>query len=255
MKITISFATRGRANELIFCLANYIINADDNSNVEYICMVDHDDSETIEALNKIVNLANVYGAEISYNISTTVYGYEELERYHNKAGEIFTGDCIFLPGDDTFPITKGWDTKLRESLIPHLDEPVWIGIMSLNEYWKGYATMVGINRKWYEITNLVTGTRATDVFLPNVAKRCGAKYVQPEIDFVHLQRGKLDMSYEKDGKVHMIYGLPSDGRSGFNRDTGKRISPMYEVHEGIGLERVTAAANKIKKWMEHNGKS
>jgi len=254
MKVSIAIATKGRTNEFIFSLTSYIINADDNSNVEYIIMVDHDDLETIDALEKIVNLAHVYGAEIKIFVSDTVYGYEELERYWEKAGEIFTGDCIIPTGDDNFPITKGWDTRIIEVLAPYLDEPTWIGIVPLNEHWKGYATMVGINRKWYEITGRVTGTRAMDVFIPNVVKRCNVKCVRPDVDFIHLQRGKLDMSYEKDGKVHLIYGLPSDGRSGFNRNTGERIPPMYEVHEGVGLERVEDTANKLKKWMEQNGK-
>ena len=246
MKITISFATRGRASELIFCLSSYIINAEDNSNVEYICMVDYDDTETIQAIEKVNPIAYVYGAEIKYYVSDTIHEYKELERYHNKAGQKFTGDCIFLPGDDTFPITKGWDTDIRIALAPYLSEPVWIGIISLNEYWKGYATMAGINRKRYEITNVVTGTRDTDGFLPRVAQLSGAKHIQLSVDFIHLQRGKKEMNYIKDGKSYTIYGLPNDGKS--------RMPATYNSAEGEGLQRVQKAANKIKEWMAENGK-
>jgi hypothetical protein len=67
------------------------------------------------------------------------------------------------------------------------------------------------------------------------------------VDFIHLQRGKGEMSYIKDGKSYTIYGLPNDGKS--------RMSAKYNSAEGEGLRRVQKAANKIKEWMIENGKS
>ena len=50
MKISVVYTTRKRPHELIYSLASFINNADDNKNVEYIFTLDPDDNETKEAL-------------------------------------------------------------------------------------------------------------------------------------------------------------------------------------------------------------
>ncbi|MHA1987688.1 MAG: hypothetical protein ACW98D_13720 [Promethearchaeota archaeon] len=249
MKISVMWMTRKRSHELIYSLASFINNADDSGNIEYIFTLDPDDEETRIALEKVVLMAFAQDAELICTVMDKRYGYAELEQYQNKAGELFTGECLFILNDDLLCISQGWDTKMREVLEPKKDVPAWIGLAPINEWWKGTPTFVGINRKWYEIVGRVSGTRATDGYLKLVGQLIGMPPVTPDVQFLHLQRGKKVMEYDKK-KDKMIYGLPDDGAGGYT--TKKNIEPKYVFESGIGKQRLDEDVNKLKKWMEKN---
>ena len=92
--------TRKRSHELIYSLSSFIMNANDNTNIEYIMALDPDDKETVTALEKISGMCCVQGAEIVYCMTDKRYGYEELEQYQNLAGKIFTGECLLIMNDE-----------------------------------------------------------------------------------------------------------------------------------------------------------
>ena len=52
MKISLMWPTRKRTSELVFSLSSFIQRAKDNSNIEYIVVIDPDDTETSEALER-----------------------------------------------------------------------------------------------------------------------------------------------------------------------------------------------------------
>ena len=225
MKISIMWMTRKRSHELIYSLSSFIMNANDNSNIEYIMVLDPDDQETVNALEKISGMCYVQDAEINYCVTDKRYGYEELEQYQNLAGKIFTGECLMIMNDDVVCVNKGWDDELRNVLKPHINSPAWIGISGANEEWKGYTTFVGINRKWYETTGRVSGNRATDDYLQDLGTAANIKPLTPKLEIVHLQRGRGAIEFIKDGQKRRIPGLPDDGMGGYPTKTPK--PPKY----------------------------
>ena len=251
MKISVLWMTRKRTDELIFSISSFIHRAKDNSNVEYIVALDPDDNESVRALENIVPMAYCYDVEIKYFTTDKRYGYAELEQYQNKAGELFNGESLFIMNDDLICVSDNWDEEFRKVLEPVTEKPVWIGVAPLNERWKGISTFVGINRKWYEITGRVSGTRATDGYLPIVGDEVGISPVQPDIKLLHLQRGKGQMEYYEDGKKKVIYGLDSDEvAAGYS--SKNPVPPKYAFHEGIGKQRIEEDVNKLLKWKEEN---
>ena len=140
MKISIMWMTRNRSYELVYSLCSFIMKAKDNSNIEYIVISDPDDSDTIDALEKI--------------------------------------------------------------------KPI-------NEKWKGSTAFVGINRKWYEVTNRVSGNRATDGYISDLGKELGLEPLRPIVEMLHLQRGKGEINFNWDGKDYVTKGLDDDGLGGY----------------------------------------
>jgi hypothetical protein len=170
------------------------MNADNNDQIEYIIIIDDDDDESKHALaeSKVI-------FQSLYNVSLKVYtverlGYGKLHHYHNLAANIFTGDCLLERNDDHFCVTKGWDSKVRESIMPYKNEPIVIHQKGINEnVW--WATAPGINRKWYEVAtnNGEIGVFADvgiDVWLLRYAEAAGRRVVEAGYDMMSMQRGE-----------------------------------------------------------------
>ena len=96
----------------------------------------------------------------------------------------------------------------------------------MNEYWKGTPNFVGINRKWYETTGRVSGTRATDGYIKLVGNAAKIEMVDPKFNFLHLQRGKANFDYNYNGETKVAFGLPDDGAGGY--PTKNPIPQKYE---------------------------
>jgi len=252
MKISLMWPTRKRPSELVFSLSSFIQRAKNNSEIEYIVVIDPDDSETMNALEVITPMAYCYDAEIVCLTSDKRYGYEELEEYQNQAGKIFSGECFFICNDDLICVDNDWDEKFRDVLDNKTNTPAWIGISPLNEKWKGNTTFVGVNRKWYEITKRISGTRATDGYIPIVGEKTNITPLLPDIKMLHLQRGKEMMKYnDSDGVEKTIFGLPSDDTAaGFSSKNPK--PPKYEFHEGVGQERILEDVKNLLEWRKIN---
>ena len=256
MKISLMWPTRDRVPELIFSLSSFIQRAKDNSNIEYIVVVDPDDEETQIALERITPMVYCYGAEIICLMSDKRYGYAELEQYQNRAGEIFSGECLFICNDDLICLSNDWDEEFRKVLKPVIDKPSWIGLSPLNEKWKGSTTFVGINRKWYDVVGRVSGTRATDGYLPLVGEGTKIKPILPNIKLLHLQRGKGAMEYFDgdnwgEGNRKFVHGLSND-ETAAGYSSKNPVPPKYEFHEGIGKERLDEDIRKLLEWRSIN---
>ena len=229
MKISVMWMTRKRSHELIYSLSSFIHNADDNKNIEYIFVTDPDDDETPEALEKIVPMAHAHLAELTHLVANKRYGYVELERYQNLAASKFTGECMISFADDNICIEKGWDTEIRKGLESRKGEPAIIAITPLNETWKGFSTIVGINREWYKRTNRFSGNRATDMYLTDLSKEAGLESIRPDVKTLHLQRGKGSTGIvQVNGVNQEIWGLPpEDDFGGYN---AKKPKPPKYYH-------------------------
>lgn len=223
--------TRKRSHELIYSISSFIMNANNNEDIEYIIISDPDDTETINALEKVVVMCSVHGAEIISATTDKRYGYEELEAYQNLAGQIFSGECLMIMNDDVICMNKGWDDEIRSTLSTSINKPAWIGIAGANEQWKGFTTFVGVNRKWYEMTNRISGNRATDHYLQDLGISAGIKPLTPKLEILHLQRGKNAIEYIKDGKKKVIPGLPDDGLGGHPTKTPKPPKYYHKMFE------------------------
>ena len=216
MKISLMWMTRKRSHELIYSLSSFIMNANDNKNIEYIIITDPDDEQTIPGLEKIIGMSCVQNAQISYCVADKRYGYEELEQYQNLAGTVFTGECLMIINDDVVCITKGWDDELRKTLKPCVGTP---------SFFIAHIACLGINRKWYETVGRVSGNRATDDYLIDLATAARIKPLNPKLEIVHIQRGRSLVQFFKDGHKHFIPGLPDDGLGGYPTKTPK--PPKY----------------------------
>jgi len=253
MKISVVWVTRKRSHELVYSLSSFIQNADDNKNIEYFFALDPDDKETEDALTKISPMCYANDAQLFCFVMDKRYGYGELEQYQNKAGELFTGECLFIFNDDLICIGRGWDTALRNTISPFKEEPFWIAAVPLNEIWKGTPTFIGINRKWYEIVGRVSGNRATDGYLKLVGQATGIFPLNTNMKLLHLQRGKGEMDYYDDGGAKkLIFGLPDDGAGGYSTKT--KIDQKYTFTDGIGKQRLDEDIAKLKKWKNEHGK-
>ena len=230
MKISVMWMTRKRSHELIYSLSSFIHNADDNENIEYIFVTDPDDDETPEALEKIVPMAHAHVAELTHLVADERYGYVELERYQNLAASKFTGECMISFADDNICIGKGWDTEIRKGLISRKGRPAIISITPLNEIWKGFSTIVGVNREWYNRTNRFSGNRATDMYLTDLSKAAALEPIRPDVKTLHLQRGMTKGAgvMIHNGQKRKIWGLPSeDDFGGYN---AKKPQPPKYYH-------------------------
>ena len=259
MKITVMWMTRKRSHELIYSLSSFIHKANDNKNVEYIIALDPDDNETLNGLEKIYLMSQVDDANISYCVSEKRYGYEELEQYQNMVGNLFTGDCLLIMNDDIICLTKGWDDEVIKVVEPTKEKPCWIGLSGLNESWKGSTTFVGINRKWYDVTNRVSGNRGTDGYISDLGKALNLEPLKPKLDMIHLQRGKGTIEYQYKGREYKLHGLPDDGAGGY--PTASPIPPKYYHNPNEfqnpntdfveGKKRFDEDFNNLKQWFDN----
>jgi len=253
MKISVVWVTRKRSHELVYSLSSFIQNANDNKNIEYFFALDPDDKETEDALTKISPMCYANDAQLFCFVMDKRYGYGELEQYQNKAGELFTGECLFIFNDDLICIERGWDTNLRNAIKPFREEPFWIASVPLNEIWKGTPTFVGINRKWYEIIGRVSGSRATDGYLKLVGIGAGILPLNANMKMLHLQRGKGEMDYYDDGGAKkLIFGLPDDGAGGYS--TKVKVPAKYWLDHEEGKQRIEEDVLKLRKWKNEHGK-
>ena len=225
MKISIMWMTRKRSHELVYSISSFILNANNNTDVEYIVVIDPDDVETEKALEKISRMCCVHDASIIYCVADKRYGYEELEQYQNLAGKVFTGEGFLIMNDDIVCLNRGWDDEVRKVLSSSMNEPKWLGLSGINERWKGSTTFVGINRKWYDVVGRVSGNRATDSYLSDIGKAAGIEPLRPDLQMIHLQRGRTELEYERNGKLYKVHGLPDDGMGGYPTKTPK--PPKY----------------------------
>ena len=259
MKVSLMWMTRKRSHELVYSLASFIHKANDNLNVEYVIAIDPDDSETLEGLEKIYMMSQADDANISYCVADKRYGYEELEQYQNMVGELFTGDCLIIMNDDIICLTKGWDDEVRKVLKTNLDRPSWIGLSGINEKWKGSNTFVGINRKWYDITGKVSGNRGTDGYISDLGKALKLEPLRPNLDMIHLQRGKGEIQFEWNNKVYKLHGLPDDGVGGYPTRTPKPPKYYHNPKEFEnpatdfieGKRRFDSDFKKLKEWLDN----
>ena len=210
MKISAMWMTRKRSHELIYSVCSFLHKADDNSNIEYIFITDPDDNETVEALEKIAPMAHAHHAELTHITAKERFGYGSLEKYQNTVAKQFTGECLISFADDNICIQQGWDTAIRNELIKRQENPAWLSITPLNEIWKGYPTIVGINRAWYKKTQRFSGTRASDIYISDLGKSANISPMLPKVDTLHLQRGRTTMKYQKDNKNYQIFCLPAE---------------------------------------------
>jgi hypothetical protein len=240
MKISIYWPTRKRAHSLMVSLSSYIMNATNNEQIEYIVIIDDDDTESAKALNeaKIIFKA-------SHNVNIKIFtverlGYAKLHHYHNLAAMHFTGDCLLERNDDHFCLTRGWDDKVRESIYPYKDEPIVIHQKGKNEgVW--WATAPGINRKWYEVStnNGEIGAFADvgiDVWLLRYAEQSGMKVIKAGYDMMSMQRGA-----EHAGKIAGDQ-LPDDDVLNDRRVAQKISEP--DVRERL--------IQNLKNWKDEN---
>ena len=213
MKISVMWMTRNRPYELIYSLSSFIIRAKNNSDVEYIVISDPDDVETSDALKKIKPM--VFDTDIISLVAPQRYGYEELEMYQNQVGKVFTGECLLIVNDDIICLNENWDEEIRKVLRHQTKIPRWIGLSGVNEKWKGSTTFVGINRKWYEVTNKVSGNRSTDGYISDLGKKLNLDPLRPTVEMLHLQRGKGEINFIWDNKYYTTKGLDDDGLGGY----------------------------------------
>ena len=216
MKISMMWMTRKRSHELVYSLSSFIMNANNNKDIEYIVTADPDDNETVTALEKIVGMTCANDAEITYCAADKRYGYEELEAYQNLGASIFTGECLMVINDDVVCLKKGWDDNLRNELVKSIDKPVWID---------AHIACLGINRKWYETVGSFAGSRASDEYLRDLGIAANIDPLKPLMEIVHIQRGRDQIKFFKDGQQKIIPGLPDDGIGGYPTKTPK--PPKY----------------------------
>lgn len=217
-------------------LSSYIMNADDNTQIEYIVIIDNDDEESVKALEeaKIIFRA-LHNVNLEV-ITIDRLGYGKLHHYHNIAAKKFTGDCLLERNDDHFCITKGWDTIVCNSIEPYKNEPIVIHQKGLNEtVW--WATAPGINRKWYDVSTNNGKLDAfaevgIDVWLMRYAEDCGLKVIPAGYQMISMQRGE-----EHSGKVGGIQNqLPEDEvleerrNSANNRSSDPELRKQHNIN-------------------------
>ena len=234
MKISAMWMTRKRSHELIYSVCSFLHKADDNNNIEYIFITDPDDTETVDALEKLVPMAHAHGAEFTHISAPERFGYGSLEKYQNAAAEQFSGECIISFADDNICLQQGWDTAIRTELIKRQGTPAWLSITPLNELWKGYPTIVGINRAWYEKTGRFSGTRATDIYISDLGTKANIQPMIPNIETLHLQRGRTTSEYQKNGTTRKIFCLPAeDDFGGIHAKKEIKPSVYHKDHKGM----------------------
>tara|TARA_R110002051_G_C8700695_1_gene494356 strand:- start:879 stop:1535 length:657 start_codon:yes stop_codon:yes gene_type:complete len=212
------------------------MNADDNTQIEYIVIIDNDDEESVKALEeaKIIFRA-LHNVNLEV-ITIDRLGYGKLHHYHNIAAKKFTGDCLLERNDDHFCITKGWDTIVCNSIEPYKNEPIVIHQKGLNEtVW--WATAPGINRKWYDVSTNNGKLDAfaevgIDVWLMRYAEDCGLKVIPAGYQMISMQRGE-----EHSGKVGGIQNqLPEDEvleerrNSANNRSSDPELRKQHNIN-------------------------
>ena len=227
-KLSMYWVTRKRSHSLMVSLSSYIMNADDNSKIEYIVIMDDDDEESEKALQEAkLIFQSLYGVELKIFVVERV-GYGALHYYHNLAAINFTGDCLLLRNDDHFCLTEGWDTKMHGLVKQYKDEPIVIHQKGVNEkIW--WSTAPGINRKWYDVSTnngeiAAFSDVGCDVWLLRIAEQAGRAVVYSPYTMMSMQRGE-----EHSHKVGKENQLPNDEVLEDRRNAEKVSEP--EVRE------------------------
>ena len=225
MKVTMYCPSRNRWGYLGYSISSWIQNATNPKSVEIIVAIDEDDYNTKRAVEQINRCVEASGGNSVKTVITERYGYEYLDKYHNEAGKIFTGESFITLGDEMICGTRGWDEELINLLKPNVDKPtfVWVDCDANNfAYGKPHPLprVYGINRKWYEKTKKIAGWRAADVYYSRLLGHVGdfVNVIHPKFEVLNL-REESDITFNEGRGGHMERGHFDDLVPGeFERD-------------------------------------
>lgn len=90
------------------CIQSIVDTADSQDSFEICLRLHRDDHETIQALPRLLYLAQ----KVRVVIGLPMSGYGDLSRFYDEAIAIANGDWIWVMNDDVTVEGNGWDTKL-----------------------------------------------------------------------------------------------------------------------------------------------
>ena len=132
MKISVTVASRQRTHRLIDGIHGLIELADNVDSIEFLCRFDDDDEHSY---NQFKNCCDKDLGQ--YNIKCYIgkrFGYGNLQKYFHELIELSTSPIIFLYTDSVMMETKGWDSILKDKLLPENYESIKPGKYPLEKF-------------------------------------------------------------------------------------------------------------------------
>lgn len=167
MKVSVLLPTRSRPKSFLKSIISLIDNADNfHNNVEILVAMDTDDFHKYTDVMNI--LINDYNCK---NIKLYVcerLGYGKLNIYINNLCKLSTGNWLFLWNDDSYIVSKHWDTNI----LKHNDEFKIINPRCTNGDFGGMPFPI-IPKIWFDITGCFSKHFACDTWVQRVGSYLG----------------------------------------------------------------------------------
>jgi hypothetical protein len=167
MKVSVLLPTRSRPKSFLKSIISLIDNADNfHNNVEILVAMDTDDFHKYTDVMNI--LINDYNCK---NIKLYVcerLGYRKLNIYINNLCKLATGDWLFLWNDDSYIVSKHWDTNI----LKHNDEFKIINPRCTNGDFGGMPFPI-IPKTWFDTTGCFSKHFACDTWIQRVGSCLG----------------------------------------------------------------------------------
>ncbi len=159
--ILMKVSSRGRPDELLYCLKEHIRLANNPHQMLWLISLDIDDDKcnNIDFCNQIASIIDnpniVFGTSLSK--------VDAINRDVNELTQHW--DILLNISDDQLPVKKGYDTIIRESMPNHLDRSLWF-----HDGWQHRInTQEILGRKYYERTNTIYHPSFKSFFCDNLS--------------------------------------------------------------------------------------
>lgn len=184
INVSVLLPTRGRGDLAGKSLYTLIDLATDNSKIEYLVIVDEDDTDTIEHFKEvIVPAANEQNLKLAMVISKP-FGYINLHQYLNILASQSSGEWLMFWNDDAIMKTKGWDTKIAENT----GEFKVLRMQENSQH--PYAIFPIVPRDWYYLLGHLSDHQMTDAQISQIGYMCN---IVKNID-VHCIHDRFDLT-------------------------------------------------------------
>lgn len=231
MKISLLIPTRKRPHYLERLFKSIVATADNINEIEACLYIDNDDNETInklDELSKIMNVYDIIGPRI------------RLSQTWNECydGSDWDSEIIWHGNDDCEFVTKGWDTLVIKAFDQYNDKIVFVGGRnSWTPHDGDLFTHGWLHKNWINTLGYTTpdyfSSDFCDLWLTEVAKKIGRFHYIPELLIPHY---------------HPAYGTAPEDQTHKDRIIRHYADNVKQKYDDLASKR-EEDANKLRKFI------
>ena len=165
-RISVLMPTRSREELSLRALKTLWDNADSNEGIEYLIVIDDDDTESVEYYDKtVVPFTKEQGIDLRVWVVKRL-GYKKLNEYLNFLGNKSNGHYIMFWNDDAIMKTESWDKEIDQ----YRDKFRVLRMPDQSRH--PYSLFPIVPRKWMSLLGTISPQAMSDAWISQIAYLC-----------------------------------------------------------------------------------